>query len=386
MIRVAIYGNNKVAQIAQHVIERLYNQLLQQAGGEQLEIITFVQNVEEGVVEEEHTCQINEAILQYKHKHFDAFLIPLENYVGNHSFVHAMIQGGVDINDIYLCSRMNGEGLDHMDTFLTPYLSKPYLPYLEYHVADQCNLNCRACEHYSGLVMEPKFPVFEEWKEQIQKLKSYISDIGMIRILGGEPLLNPELGKYIRKTKELYPEAIIGVVTNALLIKQMPESLWKTMKETDTVILISFYPPMKEKMPEIEKYIQEKGITCSVSDYITCFTKKQVLTPQPDRETEQVFFNCVQARCHNLYEGKLAACFLPFTTRYFNSYYKEMLKEPLPEDGAIDLYQEGLTVEEMKLRLLVPFERCRYCSEPKEINWGQITHPSPLEDWIKMEN
>ena len=75
---------------------------------------------------------------------------------------------------------------------------------------------------------------------------------------------------------------------------------------------------------------------------------------------------------------KLASCFLPFTTKYFNRYFDKNL----PEDGAIDLYEEGLTIEKIMHRLSTPFERCRYCTEAEEQPWHIIHEPSVLEDWV----
>ena len=106
---------------------------------------------------------------------------------------------------------------------------------------------------------------------------------------------------------------------------------------------------------------------------------KQTLrkTASPD-----YFYRCSQSRCHNLYDGKIAACFLPFTTKYFNEYFHQHL----PEDGAIDLYTPGLTTEILKTKLMQPFERCYYCQDSISVDWEQIKNPSTLADWLAEEN
>lgn len=65
------------------------------------------------------------------------------------------------------------------------------------------------------------------------------------------------------------------------------------------------------------------------------------------------------------------------TTKYFNRYFGK----DLTEDGAIDLYEDGLTTEQLKMRLLTPFERCRYCTPPVNVKWEQVKYPSRLSDW-----
>lgn len=51
-----------------------------------------------------------------------------------------------------------------------------YLPYLEFHVADHCNLNCAACEHFSALA-DKKIHGLEEIKSGLDRLSKYIDDI-----------------------------------------------------------------------------------------------------------------------------------------------------------------------------------------------------------------
>ncbi len=249
------------------------------------------------------------------------------------------------------------------------------MPYLEFHVADHCNLNCRACEHYSGLVKEPHFTNLKKFTRDFEQLHKFIDDIGYIRILGGEPLLNPEINEYVKLSRRLYPQAVIRVVTNALLLPKMPDKFFKTLRQNDVSIHISFYPPAQSKIEQITKLLTEKKVEFFVSPLTKTFTVKQTLNPH--NEARKIFLKCFQASCRNLYDGKIAACFLPFTTKYFNAYYNKNL----PEDGALDLYEKDLTTEKLKKFLSVPFERCRYCTAPVPIKWGTISQPSPITDW-----
>lgn len=282
---------------------------------------------------------------------------------------------GLKIADIWLASRLNDEL--YVPNFLDGYLSAKFLPYLEFHVADHCNLNCKACEHYSGLVKEPRFTDLKNFTRDLERLHEFIDDIGFIRILGGEPLLNPELNEYIKLCRRLYPLAVIYVVTNAILLPKMPEEFFTTLRECNAAIWISFYPPIESKMPAIKKLLEKKRVPFAISPLNKTFTVKQTLQPH-DKATE-IFLRCVQANCHNVYDGKIAACFLPFTTKYFNAYYGK----DLPEDGALDLYDSALTTEKLKAHLLMPFERCRYCVPPVDVKWKTIKHPSPITDWVQ---
>lgn len=45
------------------------------------------------------------------------------------------------------------------------------LPYLEFHVADHCNLNCKGCVHFSPLVPREKFADYETVRQDLLQLK-----------------------------------------------------------------------------------------------------------------------------------------------------------------------------------------------------------------------
>ncbi|MBQ7630951.1 MAG: radical SAM protein [Selenomonadaceae bacterium] len=309
----------------------------------------------------------------YRQKLIDKIILPREHILGQQTLINYLQKLNVDLKDIYTTQRLNNH---YLLGFFQPYTSAKYLPYLEFHIADHCNMNCKYCEHYSGLVKTPKFTNLERFTRDFEQLHKFIDDIGVIRILGGEPLLNPEVGEYVKLSRKLYPLTNIFVVTNAILLPKMPDEFFQTLRENNAGIHISFYPPLESKMPAIKKFLEEKQVSFYVADSPAKeFTIKQTLTRHNSKR--EVFLQCFQANCHNLYEGKIAACFLPFTTKYFNEYYDKNL----PEDGALDLYEEGLTTEKLKKFLLTPFERCSYCTPPISAKWGTISHPSPITDW-----
>ena len=94
------------------------------------------------------------------------------------------------------------------------------------------------------------------------------------------------------------------------------------------------------------------------------------------------FDNCFQSTCNNLYKGKIAACMLPFMTHYFN----EAFDKQLPEDGAIDLYDETLTTRTLKEYLERPFLRCAYCGDPVNVPWKQAEREPDIYDYIKEDD
>lgn len=217
---------------------------------------------------------------------------------------------------------------------------------------------------------------FEKFTQDFAQLRKFIDDFGAIRILGGEPLLNPEVCEYVKFCRQLYPETPLHLATNAILLPKMSDEFFNTIRENNAIIWISFYPPMQSKMPEIQRLLEAKRVSYTIGGLVTNFFKNQTLNA--NATPAENFIKCGWSQCHNFCDGKIAACFKPFVTKYFNAYYNKNL----PEDGALDLYEEGLTTEKLKAHLQKPFQRCMYCTENQSFPWGVVSHPSPLSDWV----
>lgn len=377
MIHLAVFGNLKWSCLMKEVLEKEYSELLVQDGGDAIAVDAFVVS---GESENSAEISVSEFGRKYKAGELTAIIIPKEYYIQQNELVLALLRAGVDTQDIYDGIRLNPQIRNQPEAvagLITPMLYDSYLPYLEFHVSDHCNLNCKYCTHYSPLVPGQVFTEYERFEADLRQLKKYIADIGVIRILGGEPLLNPQLGMFIKLARKLYPASIITVVTNGLLIDRLNDSLMEIMRETLAFFHISFYPPLADKVQEIKKYLYEQKIPYTITPMITEFHKTQTLIPQ---QNEDFFYSCFQASCTCLYEGKAAPCYAPFTTRYFN----EAFGCGIPVGEGIDLYDEKLTTPVLKANLLIPMERCRYCVSGNLRSWEVVGKNSVLEDWVEI--
>lgn len=383
MIQAIIFGAEHYAKsLYQKIL--LYNNIITQNGGEKLNVSAFLARNEEEKANTESqipvitTNQVPDWINAGK---LEVILVPAELYGGPNSILSYFLLWEIGLDNIYFskkekdCTDSNEDILD----LFTPFYSYSFLPYLEFHLADHCNLNCAACEHYSGLVEKPTFPTYEKFERDFKQLKKWIHEIHTIRLLGGEPLLNQEIEKYILLCRKLYPDSNIWIVTNGLLLKNMADSFFQVLNECHAYINISYYPPLEKSIDSLIDFLNEKKVQYFLSEKISQFRKCQTLTPNDDITTYKRYITCFQKGCRNLYDGKLAACFLPFTTKYFNKYFNKNI----PEDGIIDLYAEDLTLEKIMQQLTTPFERCRYCDSPVDVDWKTIENPSHLDDWVK---
>ena len=94
---------------------------------------------------------------------------------------------------------------------------RPVLDYLEFHLADHCNLNCAGCLHYAPFA-DRRFADLETIRRDFKRLKELFSNIRHIRILGGEPLLYPDVGEVVKTVRAAFPRSKVRVVTNGVVL------------------------------------------------------------------------------------------------------------------------------------------------------------------------
>jgi molybdenum cofactor biosynthesis enzyme MoaA len=95
-------------------------------------------------------------------------------------------------------------------------MSKPILPFVETMITQVCNLSCTGCTNYSDLQHEGYVP----WSQGRTWLEAWLEriDIPDFGIMGGEPLINPEVNMWIQGVRDLLPTSQIRFTTNGILL------------------------------------------------------------------------------------------------------------------------------------------------------------------------
>ena len=194
------------------------------------------------------------------------------------------------------------------------------LLYLETHIADTCNLKCRGCMHFSNIAIHPNYPDLQKFEQDFKRLSELFRNIFIIRLMGGEPLLNPELGSYIKIARQYFPAAELRIVTNGLLIPRQPDNLWEVMRSCHAAMDISPYLPTMEKIEELTKKLDKEGIPYgTIAEKLQNFCKS--LTLSPHQNPEKAVQLCGSAHCHFMRDGKTSKCPLPLLIGDFNHEY-----------------------------------------------------------------
>lgn len=252
-----------------------------------------------------------------------------------------------------------------------------YLNYLETHIINKCNLNCVGCSHFSNIIDNEDAGVdIEIFRNDFKRLGELFDHIFMIRLMGGEPLLNERVAEYLEIVREYFPMTNLKLLTNGLLIPDMPDGVLKRIAETNTIFDISSYPPTLKIKEKIEKKAFKFGIVCEFSEPIIRFHKRFNLygTSEPCK----TFAECSSNICTFLRNGKIAACPAAFTVDSVNKRFNTDIDVT---SDRLDIYQAGITAEDILKHILTPMKSCCYCSQPEDFEWKCGKKPI-LEDWL----
>jgi MoaA/NifB/PqqE/SkfB family radical SAM enzyme len=264
---------------------------------------------------------------------------------------------------------------------------KSRIPILHVHLVDHCNLNCRGCDNFSPLSNKvfADSKIFENDCARIAKLSN--GKIDEIQLLGGEPLLHPQVIDFMKIARSAFPSNTISIVSNGILLPKMKEDFWNCCKENNISIIVTKYP-INIDYTLIEKKIKAKGIAYTYYGNTESVDKSMQCLPL-DIDGKQnpldSFLRCSRAnRCISLDNGKLYTCSLIPYVNYFNSYFDKNLK--ITDSDFIDIYKVK-SIDEILDFVAKPMPFCKYCNL-KDTIWdiGFGISKKEISEWTGKTN
>ena len=150
--------------------------------------------------------------------------------------------------------------------------------YFEVHLVDHCNLNCQSCDNFSPLADEIYVNKLK-FNRDLRRLSILAKDkIKNVRMLGGEPLLHPEVSTFLKISRNYFPEANVRLTTNGIKLSKMPENFWRTCNETKAIIEITYYPININKEESYNTY-ENRFIYSLIQNMKSFIARKKSLKP-----------------------------------------------------------------------------------------------------------
>jgi hypothetical protein len=244
---------------------------------------------------------------------------------------------------------------------------------MEVHAVDHCNLNCAACSHFCPLAPK-KFCSPEGLARDCNELGKKIS-LRRFRILGGEPLLHPQISQLIAVARQGLPEVHLGLCTNGILLPRMGEEFWRTCRENSCSIEISFYPPLHENCKRCEELAHFHHVPLSFDHGRVRDGFARVLDPLGRSSPRIISRRCYNAGCALLREGRIYRC----PTAYCMVWYNAKFGQNIPQDPGLDLYANP--GRRLVAHLRRPCATCRHCTIALDLHpWAPST--GKAEEWI----
>lgn len=193
---------------------------------------------------------------------------------------------------------------------------------------------------------------------------------GAISLLGGEPLLHPQIEDIIRIVRREFPlPTELIILTNGVRLPYMPDSFWKTLKQYNVQITVTVYPIRLDYIA-IEKKAHSFGIPIGMSSNIHAdrmtmddkISDKHTLDPK-GKVPEFYFANCLYFNKFNvLKDGRLYMCPVAAHIDILNKAFG--LKFKLRPGDSLDIYKikDWKEVADFTSKR-VPF--CDYCDLKK---------------------
>lgn len=251
---------------------------------------------------------------------------------------------------------------------------------MDYHVIDRCNLNCKYCNHLCPIVPSntpPKtlYEVFTDL-EKISRFKDMISNF---TILGGEPLLHPDLGIILKKARELMPNNTISLTTNGTMFKRL-EELTPILKENNIYVTLSLYPVSNTEEIEnaFKKYIPPTKMHIVRIPTNEGFAKR-LLQEDEQKDIERIY-RCPRRRaCCQFANGRVYICHYGAALHYLKEKFGDQVK--IEDDGFIEITENTKAGDIIKFLYNDIPDVCRHCNDVTMFNPASGFYDYDYEPW-----
>jgi hypothetical protein len=183
---------------------------------------------------------------------------------------------------------------------------------LDYHIADECNLSCAYCNHYSNFHRSKTLKTLEQATAEWSDWSSQIIPEELM-LLGGEPTVNPELPEIIEAAKEFWPFSRINLFSNGFKLKSHP-GLASALVGCRLILSMHRGPENETRNRRIGRGFASMGIDVELRDVNSNWRRFYQVDengkemPFSDDQQRKSWETCASKKCHVLKDGKLYKC------------------------------------------------------------------------------
>jgi organic radical activating enzyme len=229
----------------------------------------------------------------------------------------------------------------------------------EINIVEHCNLSCRSCSHLSPVMrrheMDPQL------LERDLTLLGRHYHVGLVKLLGGEPLLHRGLLEVIGAVRRCGVADRIAIITNGVLLTRMPAEFWAAVDK----VIVSLYPGNKQTAEDLDRWRQTAtaaGVDLVIQPTDQFQESYSELGTEDQRLVRRIYRSCDLAhtwRCHTITDGHFWKC----PQAYFLAKLLGPDQEHLRYEDAVRIDDEPTLAERLLayLESPEPLDACQHC-------------------------
>lgn len=231
----------------------------------------------------------------------------------------------------------------------------------EVNIVDHCNLNCQCCNHFSPIATTKylEYDIFKRDLEQIAKLTD--GDVGRIWLIGGEPLLHPNIIPFLYCVREFFPQTHITLDTNGTLLLKQEGEFWEALRQNKIELTLTKYPiGIDYEVIDKKMELENVAYAYTLSSKVLKTTYHLPLDLAASQDEVESYMRCWHANeCVTLREGRLYTCPIAAHAHYFNEYFDKELY--VGDFNSINIY-DVKNITEIFDFLKEPIPFCKHCN------------------------
>lgn len=234
----------------------------------------------------------------------------------------------------------------------------------ELHVVEHCNLRCMHCCNMSPYV-DGRTQSVAEIEAMCRTMAAHL-EVDVFKIMGGEPLLHPDITGVLRAIRRTGISGTIRLFTNGLRLHAMDDAFWGALDEL-TISNYTSAPVRPELLEQARAKARDFGVVLNVKP-VSEFSEVMRAEREGDAAAlGRVFTECwLRHRCLVVRGGKFYMC---TRAAYADEFHRRIVPGVYPDDHAAALAGDGVPVDGPDLgdRLLeylnreAPLVSCRFC-------------------------
>lgn len=229
------------------------------------------------------------------------------------------------------------------------------------NITEYCTLRCQDCAGFIQYIEKPRHYDKDVLIQSMKKLSESVDAIEVLSILGGEPLLHPDIAEICEAASKLKNVGMIRLVTNGTVVPD--QKILTAMSHSMLYVALSDYGDLSSFKGELIETLEDNGVFCeSDNPNLKWF---QIFKPEKyhrSQEANQEFYEtCVwRSQSELLQNGEFHSCGYSGNGHVFNFFN-------IGDDEYVSLMDEDKSIQDTRNQIKNLVEReeqftaCDYC-------------------------